>query len=107
MSLRLNPREQRANPLMGIGVAHFFARRLEEARAALLRSLQEKPNWVPTYRFLASCYAHMGRLDEAREVVRLLRTMTNALVPSAENWRDPKQREFYLSGLRLAARETT
>ncbi len=104
-SLRLNPREQRANPLMGIGVAHFFAGRLEEARAALLRSLQEKPNWVPTYRFLASCYAHMGRLDEARDVIRRLRTLTSVLVPSAENWRDPNHREFYLSGLRLAAGE--
>ncbi|MGC2202519.1 MAG: adenylate/guanylate cyclase domain-containing protein [Stellaceae bacterium] len=106
-SLRLNPREQRANPLMGIGVAHFFAGRLEEARAALLRSLQEKPNWVPTYRFLASCYAHMGRLDEARDVIRRLRTLTSVLVPSAENWRDPNHREFYLSGLRLAAGEET
>ena len=101
-SLRLNPREQRANPLMGIGVAHFFAGRLEEARAALLRSLQEKPNWVPTHRFLASCYAHMGRLDEAREVIRKLRALTNVLVPGGENWRDPDHREFYLSGLRLA-----
>ena len=107
MSLRLNPREQRANPLMGIGVAHFFAGRLEEAKAALLQSLQEKPNWVPTYRFLASCYAHMGLLDEAREVVWRLRAMTNVLVPSAENWRNLKQREFYLSGLRLAAGEAT
>ena len=102
-SLRLNPREQQANPFMGIGVAHFFARRLDVARAALLRSLQEKPNWVPTYRFLASCYAHMGRLDEAREMVRRLRTLTNVVVPSAEHWRDPVSREFYLSGLRLAA----
>ena len=93
-SLRLNPREQRANPLMGIGVAHFFAGRLEEARAALLRSLQEKPNWVPTRRFLASCYAHMGRLDEAREVIRKLRALTNVLVPSAENWRDPDHRRI-------------
>jgi TolB-like protein/class 3 adenylate cyclase/Flp pilus assembly protein TadD len=104
-SLRLNPREQRANPLMGIGVALFFAGRLEEARATLLRSLQEKPNWVPTYRFLASCCAHMGRLDEAREVVRQLRSLTNVLVPAAENWRDPNQREFYLSGLRMAIGE--
>jgi len=104
-SLRLNPREQRANPHMGIGVALFFAGRLEEARATLLRSLQEKPNWVPTYRFLASCYAHMGRLDEAREVVRQLRSLTNVLVPAAENWRDPNQREFYLSGLRTAIGE--
>ncbi len=104
-SLCLNPREQRANPHMGIGVALFFAGRLEEARATLLRSLQEKPNWVPTYRFLASCYAHMGRLDEAREVVRQLRSLTNVLVPAAENWRDPNQREFYLSGLQTAIGE--
>jgi len=90
---------------MGIGVAHFFAERLNEARVTLLRSLQEKPNWVPTYRFLASCYAHMGRLDEAREVVGQLRTLTNVVVPGADNWRDPIRREFYLSGLRLAAGE--
>jgi adenylate cyclase len=106
-SLRLNPREQRANPFMGIGVAHFFARRFEKARTTLLQSLQEKPNWVPSYRFLASCYAHMGRLDEAREVVVQLRTLTNEVVPGADNWRDPIRREFYLSGLRLAVGETT
>jgi adenylate cyclase len=106
-SLRLNPREQRANPFMGIGVAHFFARRFEEARVTLLRSLQEKPNWVPTHRFLASCYAHMGRLDEAQETVKRLRILTNVVVPGAENWRNPEHREFYLSGLRLAAGETT
>jgi TolB-like protein/class 3 adenylate cyclase len=105
-SLRLNPREQRANPFMGIGVAHFFARRFEEARVTLLRSLQEKPNWVPTHRFLASCYAHMGRLAEARESVERLRTMTKVVVPAAENWRNPEHRELYLSGLRLAAGET-
>ena len=88
---------------MGIGVAHFFAGRLEEARTTLLRSLQEKPNWVPTYRFLASCYAHMGRLDEARKVILRLQNLTNVIVPSADNWRDPAHREFYLSGLRMAA----
>jgi adenylate cyclase len=106
-SLRLNPREQRANPFMGIGVAHFFARRFEEARATLLRSLQEKPNWVPTHRFLASCCAHMGRLDEARETVKRLRTLTNVVVPGAENWRNPEHRELFLSGLRLATGEET
>jgi hypothetical protein len=29
------------------------------------------------------------------------------VVPGADNWRDPIRREFYLSGLRLAAGETT
>ena len=86
---------------MGIGVAHFFARRFEEARATLRQSLQEKPNWVPTYRFLASCCAQMGRLDEAREIVERLRTLTNVVVPSAMNWRNLEHREFYLSGLRV------
>ena len=47
----------------------------------------------------------MGRFDEAREVVRQLRSLTNVLVPAAEHWRDPNQREFYLSGLRLAIGE--
>jgi adenylate cyclase len=106
-SLRLNPREQRANPFMGIGVAHFFARRFEEARATLLQSLQEKPNWVPSYRFLASCCAHMGRLEEAQETVERLRALTNVVVPGAENWRNPEHRELYLSGLRLASGEAT
>jgi len=104
-SLRLDPRERRANPFMAIGVAHFFARRFEEARVTLLQSLQEKPNWVPTYRFLASCYAHTGRLDEARETAKLLRTLTNVVVPSATHWRNAEHRELFLSGLRLAASE--
>jgi adenylate cyclase len=106
-SLRLNPREQRANPFMGIGVAHFFARRFEEATATLRQSLQEKPNWVPSYRFLASCYAHMGRLDEAHETVKLLRTLTNVVVPAATHWSNAEHRELFLSGLRLAAGEAT
>ena len=106
-SLRLDPRERRANPFMAIGVAHFFARRFEEARVTLLQSLQEKPNWVPTYRFLASCYVQMGRLDEAREAVKQIRVLTNVVVPSATNWRNLDQRELYLSGLRLAAGEAT
>jgi len=105
-SLRLNPREQRANPFMGIGVAHFFARRFEEATATLLQSLQEKPNWVPSYRFLASCYAHMGRLDEAKETVERLRRLTSVVIPSAIHWRNAEHRELFLSGLRLAGGET-
>jgi adenylate cyclase len=106
-SLRLNPHMNRPNAFMGIGVGHFFARRLEEARRVLLQSLQEKPNWVPTHRFLASCYAHMGRLKEAKRTVARLRTLTNVVIPSAEHWRDPAQREFYLAGLRLAVENDT
>jgi adenylate cyclase len=91
---------------MAIGVAHFFARRFEDAKATLLQSLQEKQNWVPTYRFLASCYVQMGRLDEAREAVTRIRSLTIVVVPSAMNWRNPEHHELYLAGLRLAAGES-
>jgi TolB-like protein/class 3 adenylate cyclase len=105
---RLNPRDPRTwHLVLSLGVGHFFARRLEDARALLLRSLQENPSWVPSYRFLASCYAHLGKLDEARELIDRVRYITPVVVPSASHWRNPKHREFYLSGLRLAAGETT
>jgi tetratricopeptide (TPR) repeat protein len=102
-SCRLSPRARMAGTFMLIGVGHFFSGRLEEAKAMLLRSLQEHPNWAPTYRFLASCYAHTGQFDEARIAVERLRTLTSLIVPSAAHWRDPKHRELFVSGLRLAA----
>ena len=72
----------------------------------LLRSLQVQPSWVPTMRFLASCYAQMEQLDEAREIIRQLRSVTPIVVPtSATYWRDLEHRELYLQGLRLAAGE--
>jgi adenylate cyclase len=98
---RLSPHERRVE--LAIGIGHFFAGRFDEARAMLLRSLQEFPGWVAYYRFLAACCAHMGRLDEAAEMVRRLRALTPLVVPTAEHWRNPQQRELYLSGLRLAA----
>ena len=106
-SLRLSPHARKAGTLMAIGVAYFFIRRFGDAQAMLLRSLQEHPGWVPTYRFLAACYAHLGRLDEAHEMIRRLRAITSVIVPDAAHWRNPEHRELYLSGLRLAAGDTT
>jgi adenylate cyclase len=104
-SLRLNPLDPRSGTMMATGVAHFFARRLDQARTLLLRSLQEHPDWVPTNRFLAACYAHLGQLDEAKSIIERLRVLTPAVLPTADHWRDPAQREFFLSGLRLAMGE--
>ena len=57
------------------------------------------------YRVLAAAHAHMGRLDDAREIVKRLRAITDAVVPSIIPFRDPEHRELLLSGLRLAAGE--
>ena len=104
--MRLSPRELNSHNFLAVGVAHFFAGRFEQARAMLLRSLQEEPNWVPTHRFLAACCAAIGNVDEARDIATRLRAMTRVLVPDATHWRKPAHRELYLSGLRLAAGET-
>jgi TolB-like protein len=105
-SLRLDPRDPNGRILMAKGIAHFFARHLDQARTMLLLSLQEHPDWVPTNRFLAACYARLGQLDEAKIIVTRLRALTPVVLPSADHWRDPEQREFYLSGLRLAMSKT-
>jgi adenylate cyclase len=105
-SLRLDPRDPTGGALMAKGVAHFFARRLDQARTMLLLSLQQHPDWVPTNRFLAACYGHLGQLGEAKIIIERLRALTPVVVPTADNWRDPEQREFYLSGLRLAMSAT-
>jgi pentatricopeptide repeat protein len=103
--LRLSPRERLPYYLTGIGIALLFKRRFEEAAAKLVASLEQLPTFALTYRLLASCYAHMGRLDEAREVVQRLRTITATVMPSITPYRDPEHRELFLSGLRLAAGE--
>src|SRR6516165_11875791 len=105
-SSRLNPRAPLGGTLMAKGVAHFFARRLDQARTMLLLSLQQHPDWVPTNRFLAACYGHLGQLDEAKIIIERLRALTPEVLPTADHWRDPEQREFYLSGLRLAMSAT-
>jgi TolB-like protein len=102
-SLRLNPRTQVGPLYFNIGVAHFLARRFDEAVPKLLLALEEGPSEPNRYRWLASCYAHMGRLDDAREVVERLRAVTPVVIPDASYLRNPEHRELLLSGLRLAA----
>jgi adenylate cyclase len=102
-SLRLNPRDRKGNYNWPIGIAHFFARRFDEALTKLLIAVQETPAWPWPYRGLAACYAHMGRLDEAREVIDRLRALTIELLPPHLPFRKPEDRELFLSGLRLAA----
>jgi adenylate cyclase len=104
-SLRLSPRERTGTSQSRIGEARFFQHRFAEAVSTLLLSIQESPGAPVAYRFLAACYAHMGRLDQARDTIAQLRAITSVIVPSALPYRNPEQREFFLSGMRLAAGE--
>jgi TolB-like protein len=104
ISLRLSPRTRNGPVHTVIGASHFLSRRFDEATAKLLLALEETPNSPVTYRYLAACYAHMGRLAEARDVVERLRAITPAVVPPDIMYlRNDRHRELYLSGLHLAA----
>ena len=105
VSLRLSPRARVGSSLSVIGRAHFFSRRFDEAVPKLVLAIQEDPSFPGPYRFLAACYAHMGRLDDAREVVTRLRAITSAVIPDVSFLRNTEQRELLMSGLHLAAGE--
>jgi adenylate cyclase len=104
-SLRLSPRARLGTSLSIMGAAHLLSRRFDEAVANLLLAIQEDPSHLQAYRYLAACYAHMGRLDDAREIVERLRALTPLVVPNARFLRNPEHRELFLSGLRLAMGE--
>jgi TolB-like protein/class 3 adenylate cyclase/tetratricopeptide (TPR) repeat protein len=101
---RLDPRSpRRPFTLAGTGIAHFLARRLDQAAAMLLASMQQLPSYVTPYYYLAACYAHLGRLDDAREVYRRLTDLTPPRSdPPVITPQPPEQRAFFLAGYRLA-----
>jgi adenylate cyclase len=105
-SLRLSPRARVGTAHAVIGFAHFVTQRFDEAVPKLLIAIQEDPSFPDPHRYLAASYAHMGRLEEAREIVRRLRAVTPLVVPRASYLRNPEYRELFLSGLRIAAGET-
>jgi TolB-like protein len=104
VSLRLSPRARTGAVHTVIGASHFLSRRFDEAIPKLLLALEETPNYPLPYRYLAACYAHMGRLAQARDVVKRLRVITPAVTPPDIMYlRNAEHRELYLSGLHLAA----
>ena len=88
-----------------IGCAHFLSKRFAEAIETLLLAIQEDPNAVG-YRFLIASYAHLGRLQEAREALSRMRLIDPVVMPpNLRVLRMPEHRDLALSGLRLALGE--
>ena len=101
-ALRLSPRARVGVSLSAMGAAHFICRRFDEAVSKLLLAIQDDPSYPQPYRNLAACYAHMGRLDDARKIIARLRAITPVVVHDASYLRNAEDRELYLSGLKLA-----
>jgi TolB-like protein/class 3 adenylate cyclase len=106
-AIRLSPRDLPGPQSFVVGLAHFLGGRFEDAMPKLIAAVQHRPSAPQHHRVLASCYAHMGRLEEARAIIERLRTISPVVVPELNQFRKPEHRELFLSGLRLAAVETT
>jgi len=106
ISLRLSPRSRVGSQPLVLGQAYFFKRQFDEAARHLQTAIQEQPGSPFAHRYLAACYAHMGRLSEARDLVERLRTMAAVIPPNPLPFRKPEDCQLLLSGLRLAMGET-
>jgi hypothetical protein len=91
----LSPRARVGLSLLAIGMAHFFARRFDDAVPKLLLAIQEDPSHPSAYHFLAASCAHMSRLDDAREIVTRLRAITSVVIPDASQHRIPTAASYW------------
>ena len=106
VALRLSPRARLGASLNIIAAGLFYSRCFAESVPVDLLMIQEDPSYPQSYRSLAAAYAHMGRLDEAREMVRRLKAIVPEVMPDLSHMRNPDDRELLLSGLRLAVSGT-
>jgi adenylate cyclase len=105
VSLSLSPRERIGTSATVYGLAHLFARRFEQAVSQLLLAIQDDRSFPSPHRALAACYAHLGRLDDAKAIVARLRALAVVVMPDVGHFRNAEHRELLLSGLRLAIGE--
>jgi tetratricopeptide (TPR) repeat protein len=74
--MMLSPREVTLFRVYGgLTFAHLMLQDYDEAVRWGWRALDGNPNFTPTYRALAAALAHLGRIEEAREVARRLLTL--------------------------------
>jgi len=78
----------------------------EESLSWAKRSVSANPSFVCTYWMLVAANAHLGRMDEARRQLAVLKRLspgvTVARVWAGQPQKDPSRLKAILDGLRLA-----
>jgi len=88
----------------GVALAHLIAGQYGEAAEWADQSLCQEPNYVPAISFKVASCAHLGRIDEARDALRLLLelrpglTITSLRLPKLA----PEMVTVYAEGFRRA-----
>jgi adenylate cyclase len=92
-------------PMLGLAVAHFFARHFEETVALTGRILTEVPTHNVARRYRAAALAHLNRIEEANAAIaELLKAQPDSNLRSARSsgFHDPRMTELYVTGLERA-----
>jgi adenylate cyclase len=83
-AIRMSPVDRQLHqPFAAMGLALIELRRFEEAIAAGKKAQRHNPSFSPTYRCLASAFAHLGRDAEAREAAARVLEFDPAFTTSA------------------------
>jgi adenylate cyclase len=107
-SMRLSPLDPLAySAYAGMGAAHLFAGRYDEAASWAQKASHEQPNWASAWRLVAIAYALSDRIVEAREAMARLREIDPGLRLSnlarvAPQFRRPEDLARFTEGLRKA-----
>jgi hypothetical protein len=90
-----------------IVAAHMTCHRFNEALAVILILIEEDPSPI-AYQALIACYAHLGRLPEARDALVRLRSISSEIAPPANRLVTlvPEFCKLVQSGLQLAIAKT-
>lgn len=84
--------------------ARFFLKELETADSIAISALERRPRHATALRIRLAILGHLGRLDDARACIESLKALNQTIsvksiiLPPLQ----PKDREYYAEGLRLA-----
>ena len=88
------------------GVVHFYSRQFDAALQRQQQVARLRPGFIQIQMSMAASLAHLGRLDEARELLERARAQ-GALDPRYQRapWVRPEDNALRIEGMRLAAGE--
>lgn len=109
-ALRINPLDPRNYFIFqGLGAVAFFEKKFAEALLLLTRSNELAPSMRIAWRYKAATLAHLGRTEEAREAVAVLKSLTPVQtlreVSDRALYALEWMREMYIGGLEKAGYE--
>ncbi len=109
MAMRLNPHDPRLNiALPWMGRAHFTARRYDQAREWLRKSVKLNPDIPETHVVLAATLGHLGEIEQARASLEACERLRPSYLETETIWiwyKDEADNEHFRDGLRKAGWE--